>query len=165
MMTLSIRLDSTGTHADVSQGEEGDADGAYRLQPGETYLSIPYDLWRSHAGQRVNVGALQRRSLWEDHGETAAPGPAAAAPAPAGWRGLLRPPSSLGEGILIHGILGFGIPMALLSAVIRELVAPGYDPVRFKSSLLVKLLTWGLTIGPLVGAFTWSRAKRERTGG
>jgi hypothetical protein len=166
-MTLLVRLDSTGTHADVSRGGEGDAEGAHRLHPGEWYLAVPYDRWMSHAGQRVNVAELQHRSLWEDRGERPAPGPGIAADAqrPAGWRGLLRPPSSLGEGILIHGVLGFGIPFAVCSAVLRELLEPGYDPARFQSSLRVKLIVWGLIFGPLVGAYTWRLARRERTGG
>jgi hypothetical protein len=165
-MTLLIRLDSTGTYADVSREGEGDADGAHRLQPGESYLAIPYDRWMSYAGRRVDVAALQHRSPREESGVTAAPsGIAAPGPRPAGRRGLLRPPSSLGEAILVHGVLGFGIPMAVLSAAIRELLEPGHDPARFESSLLTKLIIWGLIAGPLFGVYTWRRARRARTGG
>jgi hypothetical protein len=164
-MTLIIRLNSTGTHADVSHGGEGDADGAHRLQPDTSYFAIPYDRWMSYAGRSVDVVALQHRVLREDREAGAASGTAAPEPGLAEWRGLLRPPSSLGEAILVHGILGFGIPATVLLTLFRELLAPGYDPARFQSGLLIRLVLWGLIMGPVYGAYTWRRARRAGAGG
>lgn len=77
-MTLFIRFNSAGTHADVWREGEGAPAGSHRLQPGESYYAVPYDTWSAYTGQTVDVMALQHAA-------------AAGGRLPVGQRGRLDP--------------------------------------------------------------------------
>lgn len=158
MMNLLIRFNDAGTHAAVRATVAKSAyGGAHLLRPGELYHGVPYEVWRTYVDQGVDALALQR---WVKN----LPPPPAAAP-PDARRRLIPRPTTLSQAIL-QGIILFGFPYAILTALMREIDQPGagFDVGRFTDVLTTKLLVAIVFLGPSVGLSLWHRNRARHTG-
>lgn len=158
-MNLLIRPDAAGTWAEVTVTVAKSAyGGGHLLRPGESYQDIPHEVWRRYADQTVDVLAL-RASL---RGVAPPPAPIVAGEVadPIARRKLFGQAPTLTSAILVNGILMFGVPAAVLGALLRE-AGPGFDMDRFVSVLATKLLVGIVITGPLVGALIWHVQNRK----